>query len=954
MSEFEIILNRIITPINPSFVIIVGDFNAKLSIWKKDDPDTREGVEIGALTSSFGLTQMISEATHILPNSSTCIDLLFTNQPNLIIEAGVYPSLHPNCHHQIIFAKINFEIFFPPIYDRQIWHYNNADVNGIRESINNVNWDRVFLGINVNKQVEVFNNYIMNIFHNYIPNETISINDNDPPWITKIIKMKISNKDDLYKNYIRNGRTALDFQKVQEACNLVNNLILKSKDKYYNRMSLKLKDPNTSPKAYWSILKSFFSDKKIPVIPPVFVNNEYITDFKTKADQFNIFFSNQCTLVDNSSTLPNHNILPLNSLTTCHINADNVLELIRSLDANKSHGFDQISARMLKIGDKSIVKPLLLIFENALNEGTFPLLWKKANVTPIHKKGDKSNIKNYRPISVLPLCGKLFERIIFNSLYSYFNNNNILNVNQSGFRSGDSCINQLLDITHMIFKSFDANPSLEIRGVFLDISKAFDKVWHNGVLFKLRSNGVEGKLLDLIESFLCERYQRVVLNGQSSCWLKIKAGVPQGSILGPLLFLIYINDISNNLESNVKLFADDTSLFSIVFDKNLSSQTLNNDLIKIQQWAYQWKMNFNPDASKQAQEVIFSRKTNKPQHPDLLFNQSQVQRSDAQKHLGVILDNKLNFNQHVKCAMDKANKGINVLRKLRYYVPRDSLIRIYKTFIRSQLDYADIIYDQPSNMSFCDKLESIQYNSALAITGAIRGTSKDKLYKELGLESLSSRRWFKRLCQFYKIIHGKTPEYLYSIISKSNHSYNTRHQYRIPQYFCRTNYFQNSFFPYTISEWNKLDPAIVLTDSINIFKKSLLKTVRPIPNSLFDACDPLGIQLLTRLRVGLSHLRDHKFKHGFQDTINPLCPCNMETESVSHFFLRCLFYTNERLSLIDELLLIVPSILVLNENHLIELLLYGKKDYSNEINTQIINLSIKYIIETKRFDIPLL
>ena len=130
--------------------------------------------------------------------------------------------------------------------------------------------------------------------------------------------------------------------------------------------------------------------------------------------------------------------------------------------------------------------------------------------------------------------------------------------------------------------------------------------------------------------------------------------------------------------------------------------------------------------------------------------------------------------------------------------------------------------------------------------------------------------------------------------------------------------------------------------------------MRPIPNSLFDACDPLGIQILTRLRVGLSHLRDHKFKHGFQDTINPLCPCNIETESVSHFFLRCLLYTNERLSLIDELLLIVPRILDFNENHLIELLLYGKKDYSNEINTQIINLSIKYIIETKRFDIPLL
>ena len=131
----------------------------------------------------------------------------------------------------------------------------------------------------------------------------------------------------------------------------------------------------------------------------------------------------------------------------------------------------------------------------------------------------------------------------------------MLSVKQSGFRPNDSCIYQLLSITHEIFSAFDCEPSLEVRSVFLDISKAFDRVWHNGLLFKLKSNGVEGKLLDLVESFLCERYQRVVLNSQSSCWLNIKAGVPQGSILGPLLFLIYMNDISNDLESNVKLFA---------------------------------------------------------------------------------------------------------------------------------------------------------------------------------------------------------------------------------------------------------------------------------------------------------------------------------------------------------------------------------------------------------------
>ena len=198
----------------------------------------------------------------------------------------------------------------------------------------------------------------------------------------------------------------------------------------------------------------------------------------------------------------------------------------------------------------------------------------------------------------------------------------------------------------------------------------------------------------------------------------------------------------------MKLFADDTSLFSVVFDPNILARTLNNDLSKIEQWAFQWKMSFNPDLSKQAQEVLFSKKKNISYHPDLYFNQTKVKVVPAQKHLGLILDNKLNFNLHLKTVIDKITKSINVLRKLRFHIPRHSLITIYKSFILSQLEYADVIYDQPSIATFSDRLESIQYNSALAITGAVRGTSKEKLYKELGLEYLSSRRWFKKLCLF--------------------------------------------------------------------------------------------------------------------------------------------------------------------------------------------------------------
>ena len=279
--------------------------------------------------------------------------------------------------------------------------------------------------------------------------------------------------------------------------------------------------------------------------------------------------------------------------------------MISHLDPNKANGHDILSIRMIKICGNSICK--------------------KAYVIPVHKKGSKQSLKKHRPISLLPICSKIFEHLIYNEMFTFLTENNLISPNQSGFRPGDSCVNQLLAITHEIYKSFDEG--LEVRGVFLDISKAFDKVWHEGLLLKLNQNGISGNLLNLLRDFLSCRKQRVVLNGQHSSWDNVTAGVPQGSILGPLLFLIYVNDLPNNLSSNCKLFADDTSLFSVVNNIHTSAATLSQDLNGITNWAFQWKMIFNPDLSKQAQEVIFSRKIKKLLHPTLLFNNIPLNNS---------------------------------------------------------------------------------------------------------------------------------------------------------------------------------------------------------------------------------------------------------------------------------------------------------------------------------------
>ena len=471
-------------------------------------------------------------------------------------------------------------MFHPPPYEREIWHHQRADVDQIQQAIEQFSWEKSFRNLNVNEMVPIFNKNIKNILSNYIPHESITCDDNDPPWFNKNIKQLIQEKNNRYKSYILSNKNPQIFENVKSLQNQLKCSTEGSKKKYYLRISKTLMDSVTSAKTYWSILKELLNNKKIPCIPPLFHEGKYVIDFKKKAELFNSFFVKQCSIIQNSSKLPlTLNKKTNNSISSITFNRNDIATIILSLDPNKAHGYDMISIRMLKICDKSICKPLELIFQSYIKHGKFPNEWKMANVVPVHKKSDKQILENYRPVSLLPICGKVFERLMYNSLFEYFIQNDLISPYQSGFKPGDSCTNQLISITHKIYQSFDGG--FEARGVFLDISKAFDKVWHDGLIYKLKQNGVAGDLLDTLTNFLKERKQRVVLNGQYSTWSNVEAGVPQGLILGPLLFLVYINDLPENLVSNPKLFADDTSLFSVIRNKHLSAQNLNEDLNKI-------------------------------------------------------------------------------------------------------------------------------------------------------------------------------------------------------------------------------------------------------------------------------------------------------------------------------------------------------------------------------------
>ena len=460
--------------------------------------------------------------------------------------------------------------------------------------------------------------------------------------------------------------------------------------------------------------------------------------------------------------------------------------------------------------------------------------------------------------------------------------------------------------------------------------------------------GISGELHILLENCLSARLQRVVSNGQTSSWIPVLAGVPQGSILGPLLFLVYINDLPNGLKSNAKLFADDTSLFTIVKDKNESADVLNNDLLLISKWAYDWKMLFNPDPMKPVQEVIFSRKKQSQSHPTISFNNIHVERASYQKHLGIILDEKLNFKQHIDNAILKIDKGISVIKKLRHGLPRKSLIAIYKAFLRLLIDYGDIIYDQPQNESFCEKLESVQYKAALAITGAIQGASREKIYLELGLESFKNRRWYKRLCCMFKIMNEEAPKYLTNLIPQGQQTIVTRNS-NIPTFYCRTDCFKYSFFPSTLKDWVNLDASIRNSESIAIFKSRLLSLIRPSQSNVCNIFDPIGLKLLTRLRLGFSHLNEHKFRHNFQDCLNPLCLCSLEIKDTIHYLLHCQHFLEHRINLINSVRSVSENFESFSDNDKRDILLYGDPWFDTNKNKLILESTITYIKNTDRF-----
>ena len=555
-----------------------------------------------------------------------------------------------------------------------------------------------------------------------------------------------------------------------------------------------------------------------------------------------------------------------------------VESVLKTLPAAKASVPNGLSNRLLRGLSKELSTPYCSLFNQSLRGGIVPSLYKEANVCPIPKKGDLSDVSNYRPISLLNSEDKVLERLVFKYFYNHLRDNNLLSSLQSGFLPGDSTANQLSFLYNMFCQALDSGK--EVRAVFCDISKAFDRVWHAGLLAKLQAAGVTGKVHAWFADYLSDRKQRVVLPGADSDWIYIRAGVPQGSILGPLLFLLYINDIVNDIGSNIRLFADDTSLFIIVDDPVIAAGCINADLGKISAWASTWLVTINPSKTE---TLLVSRKLNRLPHPPVFMQNHQVSEVEFHKHLGLYFSNDCSWHQHIKYITDKAWNIINTMRKLKFRLDRKSLETINTAFIRPLVEYGDVIWD---NCALYEKreLDKIQNEAAQIATGATRLVSIANLYREIGWDSLEKRRADHKLTLFYKMTHILTPLYLSALVppSVSNISrYSLRNSNDLQTIDARTTLYYNSFLPSTVRAWNNVNDEAKQSNSINTFKSFLNKDKTHIPKHFYVGSRKAQV-LHTRLRTNCSSLNlDLFLKKHFRF---PFMPVWQRRECPSLFF----------------------------------------------------------------------
>ena len=490
------------------------------------------------------------------------------------------------------------------------------------------------------------------------------------------------------------------------------------------------------------------------------------------------------------------------------VQPEEVDKLLQGLNVTKSMGPDNMHPFMLKSLGKTVSKPVTLIFQKSLNEGRVPCDWKCAKITPLFKKGKKSVVNNYRPVSLTSILCKCLEKIIRSRMMEHLDKYNILSEHQFGFRSGRSCALQLLDVLEDWSVFVDSEKSWDT--VYLDLAKAFDKVSHQRLLRKVSAAGIKGNVLSWIGDFLSNRKQCVQVKGHVSDWKDVLSGVPQGSVLGPILFLLYVNDLPDIINSKIKTFADDTK----VYETTENCNSLQHDLNKICAWANKWELTFNVDKCK----VMHYGKSNG--NFEYSMNSKKLCEVSEESDLGVTFQDDLKFNKHVSFKVQKANSILGLISRSFEYISRESYVQLYKALVRPHLEYGNAVW-HPYLRKEIEMLENVQRRFSRLVPGLRDLQYSDRL-KCLNLPSLAHRRKRGDIIQCFKIVKGLEDipcERFYRIVQTRTRG----HCYKLDKPRSQTNFRLRSFSQRTISDWNKLPSHVVAAKTVNSFKNRIDK-----------------------------------------------------------------------------------------------------------------------------------
>ena len=497
-----------------------------------------------------------------------------------------------------------------------------------------------------------------------------------------------------------------------------------------------------------------------------------------------------------------------------NISTSEVLEQLKKLDDTKSPGYDGIHARVLLDAREKIAEYLTEIFNESWRTGTVPEDWRRANISAIYKKGPKKDAANYRPVSLTSVCCKVMEKFVRKHLMNHILTNDLNSQKQYVFMTGRSTTLQLLRAMDDWTEALDKNNEVDI--IYLDFKKAFDTVPHQRLFRVLHQLGIGGKTHDWIRSFLNGREQRVMVNEIPSRWEPVLSGIPQGSVLGPVLFIIYINSMTDVVQSPLLLFADDAKLYreiSTVEDQLI----LQKDLEELRTWSKTSLLEFN--AEKSVKMTLTSKKKTTSERTYNLNKDQNLKSVYKEKDLGIMTDSKLSFEEHICMKLKKANSILALIRRSFINISKQVFLQLYKALIRPHLEYANQIW-YPNLKKHKTSIENLQ-RRATRLVGSLRGLSYEERLRELKLPTTEYRRQRGRMIEIFKIINGMYDESaagnLIQFIERNSRKHGQQLSIRRARLELRKKFFSVD----GPKDWNELPEHVVSSESLDIFKTRL-------------------------------------------------------------------------------------------------------------------------------------